>query len=375
MIIRNLKLRNFRNLQSNLSLSNGINVVIAPNGSGKTNLLEAIYFLASGKSYRTSQELDTIKNDLLSPGGTAYTRIEGTLMDSLGNEVILEVFIEMVENNSLPRAKKGLKVNKNSRRRLDFIGNLYSVIFSPKTVDLVAGSPYVRRRDLDDYLSMKDADYLRNLYEYNNIVRNRNRLLQFIAENKAKKQELDFWNDKLIDSGSLVIFHRVDFFRKVNPLVQKLALKVFNGEDISLSFSYDSKFLSDGSLGGICDSFRNKVRYNTIKEIAAGRTLYGPHREDFHMIYQNKDLREFGSRGQQRLAAFLYKIIQWQLLYKEINYPPILLLDDLLSELDPQVCLKVQKFLRGIGSQILLTGLNKDTFENNFLREASMIKL
>lgn len=375
MVLRSLKLTNFRNLGGEFALSNGVNVIIGLNGVGKTNFLEAVGLLSYGKSFRTNHELFTIKNNLSDSSNLIFNRLEGHIFDSLGGEIVREVIIEQTINTNGNGCRKALKIDGNKTPLLKFVKNFYTIIFSPNTIDLVISSPSLRRRDLDDFLSVYDERYLNEISEYRKIIRNRNKVLERFAENKANKQEIVFWNKRLIDLGAKIIFKRVEFFEEVNPLILKLAKELFNFDIDGLFVEYISKFTATKVLEDIQESFRLKINQNLNKEIYAGTTLYGPQREDFKFMLNGKELKEFGSRGQQRLSAFLYKIAQWKVLKDKMNIIPMLLLDDLFSELDKKVVGKICKFLSSIDGQIIITSTSKRDFDRDTLKEVNEIIL
>lgn len=375
MKLKSLHVQNFRNLNKRFEFSNNVNLVIGDNGLGKTNLLEAISFFSSGKSFRTSKEISCVNI-----GGKDYTqgtmRLSGKFENSLGNSLNLEVIIEKIETSrGNIRSKKILKINKNKVRRSKFVGNFFGIAFSPDTVDLVRGTPSVRRNELDDYLSILNLEYFDFITEYKKVVRNRNKLLDDWFEGKSDTQQLKFWTAKLIELGAKIIYIRDNFLNSVNPLIQELALDVYNNDKINLLVKYESKFNSGRTQKEIRKVFKEKIVANIEKEKRAGLTLYGPHREDFSFILNGNDLREFGSRGQQRLGALLFKLAQWEFLYRKKGFTPILLLDDIFSELDNTVIKKVQRLILDWDSQIILTALKAEEFSDEFTKESKKIIL
>lgn len=375
MILRILKITNFRNLSGEYNFKKGLNLVIALNGAGKTNLLEALNFISDGKSFRTGNEISVIKHSLLDLDSMAFARLSAVLVDALGNEKVLEVYMEKVNNSNGVGYKKVLKTDGNNTTRSKFIKNFYTIIFSPNTLNLVTGSPSLRRRDLDDFLSVYDETYFEEIQEYKKVVRSRNKLLEKILENNGRREELDFWDKKIASLGAVIIYKRLKFFDKVEPMIEVFAPRVFNLQDTDLTFKYLSKFCSSGRLSDIEKSLHSKVCDNREKEIRAGVSLYGPQREDFLFFLNDKDLREYGSRGQQRLCAFLYKITQWKVLKEKLKHFPILLLDDLFSELDEKIHKKIQHFLQTLDTQLVLTSLGHNEMEDEFVKGAHLVSL
>ncbi len=369
MILYSLKLTNFRNLSGNYSLSKGINVIIAFNGAGKTNFIEGINYLSTGKSFRTSNETYVInkflKDDFI------YARISGQFEESLGNIVVREVVLEKVNGANGDQCKKTLIENGVKKTLGNFVGKFNSVLFNPETINLVISSPSFRRRDLDDFISTFDQSYFENLQEYKKVVRNRNKLLEKINVSNAK--EISFWNDKLIELGACIIHRRNEIIEMINPLINKLIPIIFNSYIDNLSLKYLSKFTSQNKLEAIKNELSKKIKNNFQKEVSAGVTLYGPHREDFVFLTNGSDLASFGSRGQQRLASFCYKIAQKNLIESYTDKKPILLLDDIFSELDSNIRKNVCNYLSSFDGQVVLTSLSENEIDKKFFGKCRQI--
>lgn len=373
MILREFSLKNFRNLDGVFHCIAGINAFIAPNGSGKTNLLESVGFLSRGKSFRTVDELTTINKNILLQETLPFARLSGDVEDGLGNSLSREIILEKVNGAIAATCRKTLKIDGNKTILAKFINDFASVIFSPNTIDIVTGSPQIRRKDLDTFLIMYDEEYYRELTDYNKVIRGRNKILEKIQTRKGTIRELSFWNEQLTNLGSRIIHKRVQSLNRSNPIIAQHAHSLFNGDLNELEVNYESKFLTRGNdIGLVRDELDLKIRENIQKEIFAGRSLYGPHREDFQFFLNGYGLREYGSRGQQRLCSFLYKIAQHDMLEKKHGVAPLLLIDDLFSELDHQVRERIQRFLQELKSQILLTGLDKNEFEKEFLENVNL---
>ncbi|MBN2016083.1 DNA replication and repair protein RecF [Candidatus Dojkabacteria bacterium] len=375
MILQNLRLTNFRNLSGEFSLEKGVNIVVGENGVGKTNLLESIGFLSFGKSFRTSLEIYSISREMFNIDSFVFSRVSGDIIDPLGNLVSREVILERYENSNGDGCKKVLKIDGSKTSVSDFQNGFHSIIFSPNTIDLVTKSPSLRRRDLDEFLSSFDESYLNEISEYRKVVRNKNKILEKFAEGFGDKKELDFWNKKQIDLGSNIIYKRLNIIKEINPIIQRLAPGLFNLDIEDLCIEYLSKFTEEPELEFIRNSFADKVEHNLKKEVAAAMTLYGPQREDFKFKLNGQDLSEFGSRGQQRLFIFLYKIAQLELLEEKGTNSPILLLDDLYSELDKKVQKDVSSFLIGLENQVVVTTVSEKEINDNLREESNRITL
>jgi len=358
MILEFLSLTNFRNYSSaNFTFSPTTTLVVGPNASGKTNLLEATYFLATGKSYRAGFEREVIR------GGEGFARIKGVKgLKGIKEEDDgdLEVTILANENGENTSSKR-LKVNGVKKRLSDFAGNLRAVYFGPEEIELVTGPPSRRRRYLDSVLCQVDREYARSLLEYEKVLRQRNRLLLILREEglnpaphrvrgKGVNEQLEFWDEKLLVLAEVISSKRAQLIDFLNLRLEgKLKLIVYQSKR-SPTEIYDWR----------------------EREIAAGMTLWGPHRDDFGFfaassdprsqtsrnpcaIVKNqganlngllggssvaapwstpRDLSTYGSRGEQRLAVLHLKLAELEFITERAGDRPILLLDDIFSELD-----------------------------------------
>lgn len=301
MILKNLTLQNFRSYRKkHWDLSPNNNVVLADNGAGKTNLLEAVYLLARGNSFRAERDEEMILY------GEEFGRVTGVM-----KEQELAVF--------LARPKRFF-INKAVKSKTDFVGQLACVLFRPEDIDLVLGSPSLRREYLDSVLEQIDREYRRCNLSYQKGLRQRNKLLEKIREGQAERKQLLFWNELLIKNGEIVSAKREGLIEFIN--------REFKQKKLEDSLTYDKSVISPARL----EQYANN-------EVGAGRTLVGPHRDDFIFIRQRegkvkKDLSIFGSRGEQRMAVFNLKLAELEFTEKAIGETPLLLLDDIFSELD-----------------------------------------
>jgi DNA replication and repair protein RecF len=374
MLLKRLKLKNFRNLDGEFELSDKVNVIVGENGIGKTNFLEAVTYLASGKSFRTNAETNVVKKDYSSRiPQMIFARIEGELIDGIGNKSTREIIFEKTETTNGNGCKKTLKIDGTRKSLSLFTESFHTVVFSPNTINLVIDSPSVRRRDLDDFLSVLDEKYLGIITEYKKVLRSRNKVLEAILQRKSQRSELKFWNDKLVDLGAKVIYKRIQLLKKINTEILKLARNVFNLEVDELKVDYVSKFSKIEELEKIAYALENKLNTNIDKEVNAGITLYGPQRDDLRFLLNGDDLKEFGSRGQQRLNAFIYKLSQWDVLRKKDETRPLLLLDDIFSELDERVCRNVSKLITDLDVQTLLTTTHKEHVGDYFKEDVNVL--
>jgi len=305
MFLKNLQLTNFRNYAHlDLNFDHRPTVLVGNNAAGKSNLLEAIYLLSASKSLRVETEDELIKNQ------EEFTRVEGFL--SNGGDSELLVIINRPSKDVLFRKK--VLVNGISRRVIDFIGNLPAVIFYPSDINMVTGSPSLRRWHLDLSLAQIDPEYKKALTAYEQFLTARNRVLKRIREGYGRKDELDYWTGELVKNGQVVSARRRTFFDFINGLEKPL------GE---FMFEYKPSEVTAERL----------VETNG-REVAAAATLIGPHRDDFGIFLEGRNLAHFGSRGEQRYSTLAFKLAQLEYMAKILGKRPILLLDDVFSELD-----------------------------------------
>ncbi|MCX6816407.1 MAG: DNA replication and repair protein RecF [Candidatus Beckwithbacteria bacterium] len=301
MNLQNLSLQNFRNYKKRaFAFGEKTTVISGDNSVGKSNILEAIFLLAAGKSFRAEKDEEMILY------GQEFGRVTGQ-----AGETELAVFL------SKP---KRFFVNDVAKRKMDFVGNFRCVLFRPEDIDLVLGSPSLRREYLNFVLEQVDREYRRCHLSYQKGVRQRNRLLEKIREGEGNRRQLIFWDQLLIRNGDVISQKREEFINFINA---KLA-----ADSLNLSLVYDKSVISEGRL-----------KHYTANEIAAGKTLVGPHRDDFKFIMQRKgkaakDLSIYGSRGEQRMAVLGVKVNELEFIEAKTGERPVLLLDDIFSELD-----------------------------------------
>jgi DNA replication and repair protein RecF len=322
MQILKIHLSNFRNFtKKSFEFSKDTTVIVGPNASGKTNILESIFLLSTGKSFRARLEEEMIRysGEISRIKGQTYTDSQKTVLEIVLTRGQIDIGTERPEK--VPRKK--LLVNGIGRHLYTFAGNLKIVLFGPWDLDLVTESPSVRRRFLDNVLSQVDSEYRRASLSYEKGLRQRNRLLFRIREEGLSRGMLLFWDQLLIKSGDYISRKRESFIDFVNQT------KDFNGQDFNLE--YDKSAISEGRL----DQYKEE-------EIAAATTLVGPHRDDFQFSIVNeqlsnkskRDLARYGSRGEQRMGVLWLKLAELNFIKEVTGEKPVLLLDDIFSELD-----------------------------------------
>ncbi len=357
MFLKQLSLTNFRSY-SNLELkfNSRPTILVGNNAVGKSNILEAIYLLSITKSLRVEKEEELIKD------GEEFTRVEGFLEN--GGETELLVLINRptpIQSGPTEEVsfKKKVLVNGIGRRVLDFIGNLPAVIFYPSDINMVTGSPSLRRWHLDLCLAQIDPDYKRALTLYGDYLTSRNRVLKTIREGHGQLNELDFWTDELIKNGEVVSSKRQAFFDFLNNLEKSL------GE---YTFDYQSSLIS-----------QEKLKEINVREVAAAQTLIGPHRDDFDFVVLSgaegspRNLSTHGSRGEQRTGTLAFKLAQLEYMAKVLGKRPILLLDDVFSELDANHRAHVVNIVSK--QQTIIATVELENIPKSFLDEARILKV
>ena len=316
MSILKVHITNFRNFDEKLiELSQKITVIVGPNASGKTNLLESIYLLSTGKSFKANIEEEMINHN------EELSRIKGkTDIENGGLEIVLTRGEVTVGDSKIEKvARKRLFVNGVGKRLVDFAGKYQVVLFGPQDLDLVTESPSVRRNFLDDVLSQVDREYRRASLSYEKGLRQRNKLLFRIREEGISRSQLLFWDKLLIKNGDYISKRRGEFIDFVNDT------KPLDNQDFELV--YDKSAISEARL-----------EQYAREEVAAATTLVGPHRDDFCFRIKGKktyrDLGKYGSRGEQRMSVLWLKLAELAFIQETTKEKPTLLLDDIFSELD-----------------------------------------
>ncbi len=304
MFLKTLKLKNFRNYSElDFKFNAPITVLMGDNAQGKTNFLEAIYFLATAKSTKAERDNELIKE------GEQVLHIEGVL-EKNNEDTNLEIAMQLVEASQ----KKRIKVNGVPRRLIDYTGNLAVVLFKPEDINMVTGSPSLRRYFIDQTLSQIDREYKRTLSSYEQIITRKNRILKLIRENLATVDQLLYWSAQQIELAALITEKRTEFFEFINTRNQKVG---------NNSFQYLPNVVTKDRLLDYQD-----------REIASASSLVGPHRDDFLFLQDEKDLSKYGSRGEQRTSVVNLKLAEVEFIERNLRSRPILLLDDIFSELD-----------------------------------------
>ena len=342
MIIKSLELSDFRNYETlSISFDKGTNILFGDNAQGKTNILEAIYVSATTKSHKGSKDKEIIN----------FNKEEAHIRTYLEKEdVEYRVDMHLRKNKSKGIAIDGQKIKKAA----DLLGLLNVVFFSPEDLSIIKNGPAERRRFADMELCQLDSFYLYNLNNYNKIINQRNKLLKDMYFNQNLKETLNIWDSQLVSYGSKIIEKREAFAKQLCEIIGDIHKKLSGGkEELIVKYEPDVKV----------DDFELKMKENQEKDIRFKLTSTGPHRDDFSFLVNEIDIRKYGSQGQQRTAALSLKLSEIELVKKITKDTPLLLLDDVLSELDSN---RQNYLLNSIGDiQTIITCTGLDEFINN----------
>lgn len=337
MYIESIQLKNFRNYESlELQFDKETNILYGDNAQGKTNILEAVYLCGTTKSHKGSKDKETIRF------GEDESHIR---MNVKRNELSYRIDMHLKKNRAKGIAINGLPIRK--ARELFGIVNL--VFFSPEDLNIIKNGPGERRRFLDLELCQLDSLYLTDLAGYNHIVNQRNKLLKDLFMNPNLRDTLDIWDMQMIRYGKKIIEKRKNFVQELNTIIQGIHENLTGGLE-HLEVIYEPSTESE--------LFEEAVLRNRDRDIRMKLTSVGPHRDDFCLMSDGVDIRRYGSQGQQRTAALSLKLSEIYLVKKKIKDTPVLLLDDVLSELDSSRQTYLLNSIHDIQTLITCTGLD-----------------
>ena len=334
MELRSLSLLNYRNFASlELKVPSGLVLFVGDNAQGKSNLLEAVYLLAIAKSYRVATDRELIAWRAADRGELAL--VSGTVRRNDGQ---LEIIVGL-EYDSRIRVgggvRKQIRVNGIPRRASEMVGLLNAVLFSADDLELVYGSPSVRRRYLDVMLCQVSRPYLRALQRYQHVVTQRNSLLRDMREGRAREAELEFWDHSLCTEGAYLLDARYQAVAFFAPHVGEMYGRLM-GTDQEMTIEYVTTTPLPGPPGQ--ESARQAIAQSLVssrrQERALAQTVVGPHRDDLRLAVAGVEMARSASRGQARLAALALRLAEGEFLSQQRGEPPVLLLDDIFSELD-----------------------------------------
>lgn len=320
MYLSKLLLQNFRShTQQLIEFDPKLNLILGPNGSGKTNILEAIFLLAAGKSFRSSSQSKMINwNDF-------FTSVRAKLINQKDETSEIEIKLIKDQTGKSATVSRKFLIDKVEKPRKKYIGNFKTVIFHPDDIRLVSGSPNRRREFLDEIFLQTEWRYAQALSQYHRALKHRNELLDQIRDGQSSKNELFYWDQTLIKNAKIIHDFRTSFIRSANSFFEN-----HSDPQIQLLFlNYHPSILND-----------DRLEKNYLLDLHRGCTQIGVHRDDFSLnnnlfSTEDKNLAFWGSRGQQRLAVLAIRLAQINYLEQIYHDQPVLLLDDIFSELDP----------------------------------------
>jgi DNA replication and repair protein RecF len=313
------------------SFGPGPQLVVGPNAAGKTSLLEAIVLLAWGRSHRTSSDGELVR------WGTTLARVEGIAgAETIEVAIVRSGPADGAANQPSGSGRKRIRVNGVPRRASGLIGLVRTVVFAPEEMLLVAGSPGLRRAALDQLAAQGSPTYLRELSAYGRALQQRNGLLRAIREDQASRDELRYWDGPLLDAGGAIVAQRLHLLEELaTPLAEAHAeIAPLEAAEARLEVRYATNASAQPGEAAR-DALARRLLETAEKEVWNGSTLVGPHRDDLVFELAGRDLASFASRGQQRTAILAWKLAELDLLTALDGRPPLLLLDDVFSELDP----------------------------------------
>ena len=361
MILRKIKLVNFRNYKNfNVDFKKNINIIIGDNAQGKTNILESIYTLALTKSYRTTNDSNLIRLN------QEKFMITGEIKDE---KVFKKVSLELYKGNKVAKINDNI-VNKIS----DYIGNLYVILSSPDDLQMIKGSPADRRNFLNIEISQLSSNYIKKYNEFNKILKMRNDYLKLLFTNSLGDYNyLDILTSNLIDREVDIYIERKNFIDKINENITDIYKNITNIKDLKIVYETNVEF-DNFDVETIKNTLKEKYIKNQKREIAIGMTLYGPHRDDFTFTIEGNDIKIFGSQGQQKLAFIALKFSEIPIFEEKTATKPIILLDDIFSELDKT---KKNKLIQYINNdyQVIITSNDTKDISKKILNDAYIIKI
>ena len=338
MIIKSIELKNFRNYEElNLNLDGGTNILYGDNAQGKTNILESIYVSGTTKSHKGSRDKEMIRF------GEDEAHIR-TMVEK--NQMSYQIDMHLKKNRSKGIAINGVPIRKAS----ELFGVLNMVFFSPEDLNIIKNGPSERRRFLDSEICQLDKIYLSDLTKYNKVLNQRNKLLKDMVFHPDLENTLSVWDMQLISYGRRIISRRRRFVEELNEIVRGIHESISGGrEQLTLTYEPDIEEAF----------FEDELNRAKEKDRKYCSTSVGPHRDDFSFLVGDVDIRKFGSQGQQRTSALSLKLSEIELVKRCIHDTPVLLLDDVLSELDSNRQNYLLNSIHDIQTVITCTGLDE----------------
>ncbi|MEC9107731.1 MAG: DNA replication and repair protein RecF [Chloroflexota bacterium] len=376
MRLKTLSLSNYRNHKnSSIDLEEGFNVFYGLNGQGKSNLFEGIYLLSIAKSSRVSNDKHLINNALADNGG--HTQVLG-IAEEKGRNVKAQIDYDISKSFELI---KTFRINGVIVSNQEFVGNINSVFFDTDDISIISGPPLVRRKYLNILLSQINNDHVKNLQRYQKVLYQRNSLLKNIKDGKSNKLEIEFWDERLAEEASNIFFERNKIIKTITQSSKEFA-KNFNS-NINLDIKYlpkigrnlENKFLDENpSTDEIKLIFYESLKKNHNRDIDQRITTIGPHRDDFEIVFNNSPASITASRGQSRIISLSLKLSEAKEIRSITERKPILILDDIFSELDEKMRQKVVSEILDF-DQILLSTADIELIDKNKISDGKYFSI
>jgi DNA replication and repair protein RecF len=358
MLLESLEVHNFRNLSGKVSWGSGLNIIYGDNGQGKTNWLEAIYLLATTKSFRTQRPHEAICF------GEDLAVVRGLVGRS--REVHRELQIALQGNT------KTVSVNGKRESVPRYLGQLHSVAFTADELEIVRGTPEARRKFLDRGVVSLHPAYVQTLADYNRVIKQKNRLLQDASDSEMSIEQIEQiiapWNEQLVALSAEIHRARNDY---VERLESALESRLFEREDITIR--YVSSLEGKGDLSDYESLIASRLELRLQAEISAGYSLIGPHRDELEILFDGRDIRAFGSSGQQRSALIILDLAAISVYYSWHNEYPLFLIDDVDAELDRKRISYLLGYLEGRTQTFVTT--SKESLVEQFVARANVYQV
>lgn len=358
MIIKNIKLNNFRNYENlDFVLNNRLNIIIGNNAQGKTNILESIYFLSLTKSFFAVNDKVVIKKNCL------YARIDGVITSNNGCNNL-----SILVNNYGKYLKIG---NKEIKKSSDYLGYLKVILFSPDNIRLLKEGPSIRRRFLNIEISQLSKRYILILNQFNDLLKQRNEYLKNIRNSLMDKDYMLILNQKFAELAYQIYNFRNDFIVEINKRIKDIYKSIINIDNIEIKYITDVK-LNDKEI--MINEIKDRLDKNYDKEILYGNTLIGPQRDDFSILLNGNDISSYGSQGQMRIAILSVKLSEIDIIFNKFGEYPVILLDDIFSELDVDKRNKLIKYLN-CDRQVIITTTDIENINEELVNNAKLFKI
>jgi DNA replication and repair protein RecF len=364
MRVNELRLRSFRNYEElDLRPGEGLNIFVGENAQGKSNLLEAIYLLATSRSLRATRESELVRHTSETATVTAEVMRE--------REPDVEIELTVFQTD-----KKAVRLNGVKRPRvIELLGQLNAVFFGSIDLAIVYGEPAVRRRYLNLEISQISPKYVFDLAAYKKVLEQRNRLLRDLRERPYRDSGLDAWNEQMVHYGAPLIEKRRFFIERLAPLADEIHREITDGrETLEVRYQPNVPLAPEADAKAVEEAFRRQIGTVSTDETRRGVTLVGPQRDEVQFLINGLDARTYGSQGQQRTVVLSLKLAEYRLMEDYVGEPPVMLLDDVMSDLDDARQKHLLGWIHGRG-QTLLTCTNLRQFSPETLAAAQIYRV